>query len=180
MLARVTHNAWEPALLWHNSHLWKLEYIGIGQWVISWRKGLAPGISRWQQLKAGGLNDCLEWLYGGIRAGYRIRMNLARKFKFYVSGSYETRIKFLRSSFRVLGRDSSRHLAIFAELGDKGGIDVWGRCVSPFKKGFNFTVCQDCDSLVKIETKLQEGGFIDMFENKDGLDELLGTIWMKK
>tara|TARA_B110000881_G_C18144453_1_gene303092 strand:- start:257 stop:499 length:243 start_codon:yes stop_codon:yes gene_type:complete len=80
----------------------------------------------------------------------------------------------------VLGRDSSRHLAIFAELGDKGGIDVWGRCVSPFKKGFNFTVCQDCDSLVKIETKLQEGGFIDMFENKDGLDELLGTIWMKQ
>jgi hypothetical protein len=191
MAQEVTYEGWEPVFVKVLGAfcIWRLDYHGIGEWSLHCRKHVWKGITRWSEVKRGGINALTQWArtvqfrqYDG---------SVPRRMGILISGSYEKRLLKLRETLIVIGWEqrytteggigtsfvSCSDFTLYAELGNAGGVDIWGRCSERFVGGTNFSIAEDCSSMEEIIAAIDNAGYSSDLINIDQLHNLLMTSW---
>jgi hypothetical protein len=108
-----------------------------------------------------------------------------------ISGSYEKRLCKLRETLIIIGWEqrctteggigtsfvSCSEITLYAELGNAGGVDIWGRCSERFVGGTNISIAEDCSSMEEIIEAIESAGYSTDLINIDQLHSLLMTSW---
>jgi hypothetical protein len=187
----VTYEAWEPVFVKVRLAfcIWRLDYHGVGEWSLHCRKPVWKGITRWSQVKRGGINALTQWART-IRFR-RYEGSVPRRMGILISGSYEKRLRKLRETLIIIGWEqrctteggigtsfvSRSEITLYAELGNAGGVDIWGRCSERFVGGTNISIAEDCSSMEEIIEAIESAGYSTDLMNIDQLHTLLMTSW---
>jgi hypothetical protein len=188
MIEGLKYEVWEPNYAWCTSRGWApwcLQYKGQGLWDVKYRKNVWRGVAKWFTKVSGNVDALSTW----ARESRETDDNEIRKqFKILLSGSFEKRLMCLRSSLiRLLTSEHystaggvgtsfvvKHEMTIYAELGNNGGIDIWGRSCQSF--GGESSIVQfasDCVSITEVEDVIYEGGFNYYGKDDEALQNLL-------
>jgi hypothetical protein len=188
MIESLKYEVWEPVYGYAKySSPWCLQYKGEGNWEVKYRKNVWRGVAKWFNQASGDVDALATW---ARKIQTTDSARLGKQFRILLSGSYEKRLQHLRQSLIVLGTFEHYEtsggvgtsfvvkceLRLYAELGNNGGIDVWGRSRQKF--GGEATVvpfATDCMSIEEIEVAVKEGGFNYCCEDSEALQDLLSS-----
>ena len=188
MIEGLKYDVWEPSCAWGTSMdrtPWCLQYTGEGNWDVKRRIHRARGVAHWVRQVSGDVDTLSNW---GRQLRDKDGDEIRKQFKILLSGSYEKRLKQLRTSLIVLCTREhyetaggigtcfvvKHEIKIYAELGNNGGIDVWGMTRQKF--GGEYSVvhfASDCVSIAQVEEALYCKGFFYSGRNNEALYELL-------
>lgn len=197
MSRKVSYRGWEPvfAKVETGLSLWRLDYLGVGEWTLHCHIPILDGANIcWNPVKQGGVDTLSQWakvIAADANDAYP-ENGVQRQLGIRTSGSYEQRLCRLRDSLIIIGWDqlctteggigtsfvSRSEISIYAELGNAGGVDVWGRCTERFVGGTNFSIAKDCASIEEIESAVENAGYSTVFVNINQLRKLLMCSWM--
>ncbi len=189
----VQYGVWEPVFAKVESGLgdWRLDYLGVGQWEL---RSHIPILYKFGE----------PWWSGGRRGGVDMLSRWARDVRFckyeagvhqqlgiLISGSFEKRLFHLRDSLIIIGWEqlssveggvgtsfiSHSEITLYAELGNAGGIDIWGRNYERFVGGNTFSIATGCSTMDEIESAVETAGYSTALVNIVDLQLLLMSTW---
>ena len=189
----VQYGIWEPVFAKVESGLgvWRLDYLGMGQWEL---RSHIPIIYKfgepwWSEGRRGGVDMLSKWArhvrFCEYEAGVHQQLGIL------ISGSFEKRLFHLRDSLIIFGWEqrcvteggvgtsfvSRTEITLYAELGNAGGINIWGRNYEQFVGGNNFSIATDCRTIDDIEYAVENAGYSTDFVNIVDLQILLMSTW---
>ncbi len=143
MIEGLKFESWEPLYGRSRGYLWALQYQGCGNFAIQHRRNVWRGVAKWFDEARGPVDVLSNW---ARKTRDTDDETLLKQFGILLTGSYKKRLQRLRPSLIVLGNREDYEtaggigtsftikyeLTVYAELGDHGGIDVWGRKVQKF------------------------------------------------
>jgi hypothetical protein len=196
MSRNISYGRWEPvfAKVQTGLTLWRLDYLGVGEWNLRCHIPILDGENIcWNIVKQGGVHTLSQWakaIAADANDAYP-ENGVQRQLGVRISGSYEQRLCRLRDSLITIGWEqqcateggigtsfvSRSEISIYAELGNAGGVDVWGRCTERFVGASKFSIAEDCTSMEEIESAIDNSGYSTNFINTDQLQNLLMTTW---
>jgi len=196
MSRKVSYGGWEPvfAKVKTGLSLWRLDYLGVGEWNLHCHIPILDGANIcWNFVRQGGVDTLSQWakvIAADANDAYP-ENGVQRQLGIRTSGSYEQRLCRLRDSLIIIGWDqlftteggigtsfvSCSEITLYAELGNAGGVDIWGRCTERFVGGTNFSIAEDCSSMEEIIAAIDSAGYSRDLINIDQLNNLLMTSW---
>ena len=196
MSRKVSYVGWEPvfAKVKTGLTLWRLDYLGVGEWNLHCHIPILDGANIcWNSVRQGGVDTLTQWakvIAADANDAYP-ENGVQRQLGIRTSGSYEQRLCRLRDSLIIIGWDqlctteggigtsfvSCSEITLYAELGNAGGVDIWGRCTERFVGRTNFSIAEDCSSMEEIIAAIDSAGYSSDLINIDQLNNLLMTSW---
>jgi len=190
----VQNGVWEPVFAKVESGLsaWRLDYLGVGEWDL---RNHIPilytfGEPWWSKGRRGGVDMLSRWAravrFDEYEAGVHQQLGIL------ISGSFEKRLFHLRESLIVIGWEqhcseeggvgtsfvSRSEITLYAELGNAGGVDIWGRNYERFVGGNNFSIATGCSTIDEIESAVETAGYSTALVNIVDLQILLMSTWV--
>lgn len=192
-IPHITYEAWEPTFVKERlrEQPWRLDYCGAGEWKLYNRTTAFYRRLDWVLKASGDINSLSKWAREHQRTNNNNR-SLYKRLGIRLSGSYETRLRNLRSSLIYLGSGQqstteggigtsfvcTTDVTAYAELGNNGGIDVWVRKTRPFSSESELVYCaSDLTAMGDIENALREENIYPQCRKNQELLEMLDSIW---
>jgi hypothetical protein len=193
MNQKAQYGIWEPifAKVQNGLTSWRLDYLGEGEWELRHHIPILykSGEPWWTVARRGGVNMLSNW--GRTIRDCEYESGVQQQLGILISGSYEKRLLHLRDSLIIIGREQRctteggigtsfvcrSEITLYAELGNSGGIDIWGRNYERFVGGNNFSVATGCFTIDEIESEVENAGYSTSFVNIVDLQILLMSTW---
>ena len=189
----VQNGVWEPVFAKVESGLsaWRLDYLGVGEWELRSHIPIlyTSGEPWWSKGRCGGVDMLSRWARAVRFCEYEAGVH--QQLGILISGSFEKRLFHLREALIVIGWEqhcseeggvgtcfvSRSEITLYAELGNAGGVDIWGRNYERFVGGNNFSIATGCSTIDEIESAVETAGYSTALVNIADLQILLMSTW---